>query len=178
MDNISRGCEDPDLDNVTRAAQKAAQFEEESVYAGYDDGCIRGLVATSPHDAVQLSGKAEALAGEVEKAVLTLQRASIEGPYDLVLDNPTYALLEAGTGQGYPLKRRVLEITGGSVHWSPAVKTGVLLSRRGGDFVLTVGQDFSVGFEQDEGQTLHLYLTESFTFRVLEPAAAVALKKG
>jgi len=52
----------------------------------------------------------------------------------------------------------------------------VLLSHRGGDFQLTVGQDLSIGYTGHDKETVHLYLTESFTFRVLDRTAAVYLK--
>ncbi len=52
----------------------------------------------------------------------------------------------------------------------------VLLSVRRGDFALTVGQDLSIGYAFHEKHKVELYLTESFTFRVLEPAAAVYLR--
>ena len=45
-----------------------------------------------------------------------------------------------------------------------------------GDFELTLGQDVSVGFEQQEGQKVRLFMTESFTFRVIEPQAVVAFR--
>jgi uncharacterized linocin/CFP29 family protein len=46
---------------------------------------------------------------------------------------------------------------------------------RGGDFELTVGQDFSVGYLSHTPSSVRLYLQESFTFRVLAPEAAVPL---
>jgi len=52
-----------------------------------------------------------------------------------------------------------------------------LLSVRGGDYELHVGQDWSVGYLGHDRQTVELFLTESFTFRVLEPAAAVPLSR-
>jgi uncharacterized linocin/CFP29 family protein len=51
----------------------------------------------------------------------------------------------------------------------------VILSGRGGDFVLTVGQDFSIGYAGHGEGTVQLFITESFTFQVLEPKAAVEL---
>jgi uncharacterized linocin/CFP29 family protein len=51
-----------------------------------------------------------------------------------------------------------------------------VLSLRGGDYELTVGQDLSVGYAYHDKHEVELYLTESFTFRVLEPAAAVRLE--
>ena len=41
---------------------------------------------------------------------------------------------------------------------------------------MTVGQDLSIGYRSHDKENVDLYLTESFTFRVLEPAAGVELK--
>jgi uncharacterized linocin/CFP29 family protein len=51
----------------------------------------------------------------------------------------------------------------------------VLVSQRGGDFVLEVGEDLSVGYDSDDSDAVRLYLLESFTFRVVTDDAAVAL---
>jgi uncharacterized linocin/CFP29 family protein len=49
------------------------------------------------------------------------------------------------------------------------------MSMRGGDFKLTVGEDFSIGYLEHTAKTVQLYLEESFTFQVLSPQAAVRL---
>jgi uncharacterized linocin/CFP29 family protein len=54
----------------------------------------------------------------------------------------------------------------------------VVLSLRGGDFQLSVGQDFSIGYLNHSADTVRLYIQESFTFRVNTPEAAVALRYG
>jgi uncharacterized linocin/CFP29 family protein len=54
----------------------------------------------------------------------------------------------------------------------------VLLSTRGGDYELTVGQDLSIGYAVHDRENVELYLTESFTFRVLEEKAAIFLRRG
>lgn len=51
----------------------------------------------------------------------------------------------------------------------------MLLSTRGGDFSLHLGQDVSIGYQSHTDGAVRLYLQESFTFRLLSPEAAVAL---
>lgn len=51
----------------------------------------------------------------------------------------------------------------------------VVASQRGGDFLLEVGEDLSIGYESHGEDAVELYLVESFTFRVATPEAAVAL---
>jgi uncharacterized linocin/CFP29 family protein len=53
-----------------------------------------------------------------------------------------------------------------------------VLSLRGGDFLLDCGQDLSIGYVDQDADLVRLYIEESFTFRVLEPDAAVALRVG
>ena len=52
----------------------------------------------------------------------------------------------------------------------------MVLSHRGGDFQLSIGQDLSIGYAGHDQHKVYLFLTESFAFRVLERGAAVYLK--
>ena len=60
----------------------------------------------------------------------------------------------------------------------PGLDGGLVLSLRGGDFELTVGQDFSIGYLEHDLETVRLYIEESFTFLVLTDQAAVPLMRG
>ena len=42
----------------------------------------------------------------------------------------------------------------------------------------TPGQDLSIGYSDHDASVVRLYLEESFSFRVVEPDAAVALTQG
>ena len=53
-----------------------------------------------------------------------------------------------------------------------------MLSKRGGDFELTVGQDFSIGYLEHDLERVLLYIEESFTFLVLTDQAAIPLSTG
>lgn len=176
MDNAERGAEDVDLDAVSTAAERLAAFEEGAVYNGLSDACIQGLTERSPHKPIALARSPEALVKAVESAIVALQEAGIGGPYALVLDTETYASAMAGDVGGYPIRGRIASLAEGGIHWSPAVTTGVLLSTRGGDFKVTLGQDSSIGYHGHGQGKVELFLTESLTFRVIEPAAAVALR--
>ncbi len=58
---------------------------------------------------------------------------------------------------------------------NPNITDSYLVSARGGDFRLILGQDMSIGFDSADTEKVKLYFTESFTFRVLEPNAVVIL---
>jgi len=56
-----------------------------------------------------------------------------------------------------------------------SVDGAVVVSQRGGDFLLEVGEDLSIGYDSHDAEAVRLYLVESLTFRVLTPEAAVPL---
>ncbi len=176
LDDVSRGAEDPDLDTLVNAAQHAALFEETAIYKGFKNGQITGIVEASPHTAVRLAKSPEKVVENIQDAVGTLRAASVGGDYALILGTEAFKMITAGDEKGYPLRQRIQELIGGETHWSPAVDCGVLVSQRGGDYRLTVGQDLSIGYAASTETDVKLYLTESFTFQVFDPAAAVELK--
>ena len=59
--------------------------------------------------------------------------------------------------------------------WAPAIDGAVVLTTRGGDFDLHVGQDISIGYLSHTETVVRLYLQESFTFMLLTAEAAVTL---
>jgi uncharacterized linocin/CFP29 family protein len=63
----------------------------------------------------------------------------------------------------------------GGIVWAPAIEGGVLLTARGGDFELHLGQDVSIGYDSHDGTSVNLYLQETFTFLPLTTEASVNL---
>jgi hypothetical protein len=63
----------------------------------------------------------------------------------------------------------------GPLVWAPGLEGAVVLSMRGADFELTLGQDFSVGYLDHDSEHVRLYIEESFTFGLLSPQAAIPL---
>jgi uncharacterized linocin/CFP29 family protein len=76
---------------------------------------------------------------------------------------------------GYPVLEHLRLIAGGPVLWAPSIDGALVMSQRGGDYLLTLGQDTSIGYLDHDADRVHLYLEESFTFQVLRPDAAVHL---
>jgi uncharacterized linocin/CFP29 family protein len=100
----------------------------------------------------------------------------VSGPYGLALgDEAWLGVSETIERGGYPLLEHLTRIVGGPIVWAPGIVGGILISQRGGDFVIDSGQDLSIGYLDHDTSTITLYLEESFTFRVLEPDAAIAL---
>jgi uncharacterized linocin/CFP29 family protein len=59
--------------------------------------------------------------------------------------------------------------------WAPAIAGAFVLTNRGGDFELHIGQDASIGYLSHNDAVVRLYLQETFTFLLLTAEAAVAL---
>ncbi len=176
LDSLERGGADPDLEPLVDAARRIAVFEENVLLNGLDDACIQGLAKASSHQPVIAGGSAaEAVFEAVGNGILALEKEGINGPYALATGDDFYQALRIGNPGGYPLSKRTADLLAGGVHWSPATCGGVLLSLRGGDFEMTSGQDIALGYQEHDAESVTLFFTESFTFRVLEPAAAIVL---
>jgi uncharacterized linocin/CFP29 family protein len=136
------------------------------------------MLEASPHTPIEVRSS-QAWPSAVSAAKEVLRMAGVNGPYTLALGMEAYDELMADGEDGYPLRKRLEErVEEGSLIWAPALKEGaVLLSTRGGDYELTVGQDLSVGYASHDRTTVELYLTESFTFRVLEDKACILLRR-
>lgn len=171
LDNVDRGAPAPDLEAVAAAARKIAMFEETTVYNGFADAQIKGICQEAGKP-VPLTKDAGSFNAALEEGILTLQQRGIGGPYQLMLGTEAYKMVMAGDDRGYPLVRRVRELVGADIKWSPALTAGVLFSRRGGDYVFTCGQDLSIGYHAHDTRSVQMYVTESFTFQVLTPEAA------
>jgi uncharacterized linocin/CFP29 family protein len=179
LDFAARGARDLDLDPVIAVAERVAHAEDTAVFHGFKEGHVTGIVEASPHAPVDVDSELE-WPRAVAAAKEALRRAGVNGPYALVVGPQAYAELVADSEDGYPLRRRIEEnLVDQSLVWAPALRGGaVLLSTRGGDYEITVGQDMSIGYAAHDRESVELYLTESFTFRVLEERAAVFLRRG
>ena len=171
-----RGAEDVDFDSLDDAAQRLVDAENTAVFHAWPKAGIEGITASSPHKPIARGKSFEDYTGCVARAVELLLRNGIEGPYGLALGREDYtSVVETAEHGGYPLLDHIRNVIKGPIVWAPGVKGAVVLSMRGGDFVLDCGQDISVGYESHDAQAVSLYLEESFSFRALTPEAAVAI---
>ncbi len=175
LDNASRGAV-LDLPTVVSAAEKAAHAEDTAIFNGFKAGGIEGIIPSSLHPPITIPDNYADYPSIVVDAVETLRRGGVNGPYALALGPNCYAGLAQAAEDGYPIRERVEHFLDGPMVLAPKVDGAVLLSHRGGDFQLSVGQDLSIGYAGHDKDKVYLYLTESFAFRVLERGAAVYLK--
>ncbi len=168
--------EDIDLAALDAAARALAVAENTAVFHGWKAAGIAGIAEASTHAAVALGADCERYPRHVAKAVEALLAAGIEGPYGLALGPEAYTrVLETSEHGGYPLLEHLRQIAGGPLVWAPGVAGAVVVSLRGGDFLFESGEDISIGYETHDADAVHLYLEESFSFRVVTPEAAVPL---
>ena len=154
-----RGADDVDLDPVIAAGRAAALAEDGLVFDGYEAADITGIIPSSPHPAVTIGDDYARYPEHVARAVAVLRAADIDGPYAVAFGDRCFTgVTETTEHGGYPVFHHLREILGGPVVWGPAVDGAVVLSQRGGDFEITIGEDFSIGYigsRRRRGAALH-----------------------
>ena len=176
LERIDRGASSVDLDPLRDAARIFAAAEDTALFEGYVDADIPGLQTDAENEGVALPRDAEALPDAVSEALDQLRQAGVSGPYAVALGPAAYSALDRSVGDGgYPVKKHVLRLIDGPLVWAPALRGGVLVSLRGGDFKLVCGRDASIGYLSHDEKSVRLYLEESFTVELNGPEAAVPL---
>lgn len=177
LDTVERGADDIDLDPVRDAARRAAMAEDSAVFHGYPDAGIDGVGEAGARPPLDIGDDYDEYPGTVARAVAALQQDGIAGPFAIALGPRCWrGVIETTHHGGYPIFEHVRLILGGPIVWAPAVDGAVVVSMRGDDFRLTVGEDFAIGYLDHDLTTVSLYVEESFTFEILEPRAAVRLR--
>lgn len=172
LDNISRGARDADLDPMEKAARKLAKFEEDAIYRGLEHSSIRGLEEKPEHDSIPYDGDIKEFLSSVTHGITGLRDAMVEGPYTLVVTPKVWSELSSCV-EGRPLKHHLEYLIEGPVITGPFVEKSFLVSTRGGDLRLTLGQDISIGYLGHDAESVKLYFTESFTFSIFDSAVIV-----
>ncbi len=177
MDNAVRGAKDLDLGNLEEAAQKIALFEESVVYHGLPDANIHGLKQCQGDECLSIGATPEQLLEGIAGGLTAFAGRSVEGPFAFVVGPKLWSRMSAHF-QGYPVKMQAENILGGQVHLSPYLSgdfanEAYMLSQRGGDFEIILGNDLAIGYERHDTDTVTLYFTSSFTFRILDAAGVI-----
>jgi uncharacterized linocin/CFP29 family protein len=177
LDAISRGANDPDLDPLVEAARAAARAEETLIFFGMKELGQSGLISAATESVKLDKGMVYAdLPDKVMEAMTVLKVRGVEGPYALVLGLQSYeGAARATHSGGYPVLQHLRTLIDGPVLWAPMLEGSVLVTLRGGDYRLTVGEDFSIGYLNHTAEIVSLYLEETLTFQVDDDTAAVPL---
>ena len=175
LDDVERGAKDPDTDAVIAAARAIAIAEDHAVFHGFAAAGIRGICEAQATEGVAIGADYEKFPAVVATALNRLRDEGVDGPYALALGEECYKGVTDTTHGGYPVLDHVRHLIDGPLVWAPGVEGAVVLSTRGDDFQLTVGEDFSIGYLGHDNDTVRLYIEESFTFWLLSPQAAIPL---
>src|SRR6266700_3784937 len=175
VDAVERGAQDADWQPVKDAAKKIAFAEDRAVFEGYPAAGITGIRQSTSNPALTLPGEARDYPNVVSQAVSSLQLAGVSGPFSLLLSAGAYTMVSETSDHGYPIREHLSRVIDGEIIWAPAIDGAFLLSARGGDFELRLGQDLSIGYLAHDAGTVQLYFQESLTFLVYTAEASVAL---
>jgi uncharacterized linocin/CFP29 family protein len=178
VDNVERGAQDPDWQPVKDAARQIAFAEDRAVFDGYPAAGITGVRQSTSNSILTLPAEAREYPTVVSQAVSALRLAGVGGPYSLLLSAPAYTMVSETSDHGYPIREHLARVVDGEINWAPAIDGAFLLSGRGGDYELRLGQDLSIGYLSHDAESVQLYFQESLTFLAYTAEASVALNAG
>ncbi|MGL3213416.1 family 1 encapsulin nanocompartment shell protein [Bradyrhizobium sp. BR 1433] len=175
IDDVERGANDSDWDPLKDAARKIACAEDRAVFDGYAAAGIEGIRQGTSNPVLTLPPSVKNYPAVVAQAVSQLRLAGVNGPYTLLLGTEPYTAIGGATDDGYPVLQHIQRLIDGKIIWAPAIEGGVLLTTRGGDFQLSIGQDLSIGYLSHSAKSVQLYFQETITFLMLTSEASVVL---
>ena len=175
IDSAERGALDADWQPVKDAARKIAFAEDRAVFDGYAAAQITGIRQSSSNPALALPGEPRDYPDLVSKALSALRLAGVDGPYSLLLSAGAWTAVSETSDHGYPVIEHIRRLLDGDIVWAPAIDGALLLSCRGGDHELRLGQDLSIGYLSHDADSVELYFTESFTFAAYTTEASVPI---
>src|SRR6056297_2329599 len=171
MDNLERGAKDVDLGPLEEAVEKMAEFEDNAVYNGFKAGNIKGLNKVAKKS-LSFGKEDSSIMDSISEGMIMLQDAYADKPYSLIVGKEAFSRLQKQV-KGYPLIRRVEDLLGSEVVFSEEIEGALLIPYDHDDLELTIGQDFSIGYEEHDSKNVQLFISESFMFRVIDPEIIV-----
>ncbi len=175
IDDVERGSQDSDWQPVKDAARQVAFAEDRAIFEGYAAGGIDGIHQGSSNPPVTLPADVTEYPAAVATALSQLRGAGVDGPYSVALSAAAYTAVSETSDHGYPVIDHIKRLLTGDIIWAPAISGAVVLTTRGGDFSLHLGQDLAIGYLSHTDAEVRLYLQETLTFLMLTSEAAVVL---
>ncbi len=175
IDDVERGANDSDWQPAKDAAIKLAYAEDRAIFDGYKAAHITGVREGSSNPVLPLPANIADYPTVIAKALEQLRLEGVDGPYSVLLGADAYTAVTEANDQGYPILEHIGHIVSGEIIWAPAIDGGCILSTRGGDYEMHIGQDVSIGYLDHTASTVRLYLEETFTFLMLTAEAGVSV---
>src|ERR1700734_2663065 len=175
IDDVERGADDSDWQPAKDAAKLLAFAEDRAIFEGYAAAGIGGIRQGTSNPRMPLPADIRAYPDAIAQALTQLRLVGVNGPYSVLLSADAYTGLSEPSDNGYPVLEHVKRLVDGHIIWAPAISGAFVLTTRGGDFGLYIGEDVSIGYLSHDDKTVRLYLEETFTFLLLTTEASVAL---
>ena len=162
---LAAGRTDPVEHGLTRPPELEGEATSRAITLAKVAGCPLYIVHLSAAQALEA----------VAEALRYLRIAGVNGPYSVVLSADAYTEVSETRDHGYPIYDHIKRLISGDIIWAPAIEGAFVLTTRGGDYTLQLGQDISIGYLSHDASSVELYLQETFTFMVFTSEASVAL---
>jgi len=175
IDDVERGANDSDWQPAKDAAQKIAYAEDRAIFEGYPAAGIGGVRQGTSNPIMTLPADVQHYPDAIAQALNQLRLVGVDGPYSVLLSAEAYTALAETSDNGYPVLEHVKKLVKDEIIWTPAIAGAFVLTTRGGDFDLHIGQDLSIGYLSHTDSVVRLYLQETLTFLLLTTEAGVAL---
>jgi uncharacterized linocin/CFP29 family protein len=175
IDDVERGANDSDWQPAKDAAQRLAFAEDRAIFEGYAAAGIEGIRAGTSNPRTALPADVREYPDAIAQALSQLRLVGVNGPYSVLLGADAYTGLSETSDHGYPVLEHIKRLVSSEIIWAPAIAGAFVLTTRGGDFGLYLGQDVSIGYFSHTDTVVRLYLQETFTFLLLTSEAVVAL---
>jgi uncharacterized linocin/CFP29 family protein len=175
IDDVERGANDSDWQPAKDAARQLAYAEDGAIFDGYAAAGIVGIRQGTSNPPMMLPADVREYPEAIAQGLSRLRLVGVNGPYSVLLGADAYTALAETSDHGYPVLEHVKRLVDDKIIWAPAIDGAFVLTTRGGDFDLHVGQDVSIGYSSHTDTVVRLYLQETLTFLVLTAEAAVAM---
>ncbi|GGX56385.1 family 1 encapsulin nanocompartment shell protein [Streptomyces fructofermentans] len=176
VDDVERGSKDSDWQPVKDAARTIAYAEDRMIFDGYAAAGVDGLRTRSSNPVLALPAEPRDYPDAVSRALTALRLAGVDGPYALLLGAEEYRAVSETSDHGYPIAAHLGRMLDADPIWAPALSGGFVLSTRGGDFELVLGQDVAIGYTTHDETSVELYFQETLTFLAYTDEAVVVLE--
>ncbi|HLV86697.1 MAG TPA: family 1 encapsulin nanocompartment shell protein [Candidatus Sulfotelmatobacter sp.] len=174
IDDVERGANDSDWQPAKDAARTLAFAEDRAIFEGYDAAGIVGVRQGTSNPKKSLPADVRKYPEALAEALSQLRLVGVNGPYSILLGADAYTELAETSDYGYPVLEHVKRLADCKIIWAPAIDGAFVLTTRGGDLDLHIGQDASIGYLSHTDKLVRLYLQETFTFLYLTSESAVA----
>ena len=146
IDDVERGANDSDWQPAKDAARQIAFAEDSAIFEGYTAAGIVGIRQGTSNPKMPLPADVRQYPDAIAQALSQLRLVGVNGPYAVLLGADAYTALAETSDHGYPVLEHVKRLVDDKIIWAPAIEGAFVVTTRGGDFELHIGQDVSIGY--------------------------------